>query len=1129
MPSDPVEITSGSLFRHDTQLQWTAFLLALTNRLTTDNLQDISKFALDYLVQITGATAGSIQRIEITGGDLAGAKPSIQAFVSLLPAAPPQIFASYGKPTSPEQQVTFPIYGGDGTAIGKLILEVQDLKQLQAATIHDEIKVICQIIATVMEREETEQALQWAEAQLQLSQFSLQHMSDACFWLGADGQFELVNEAACKHLGYSQQELLALKVSDIDPNFPLETWSEFWANHETWNGSTFESLHWTRQGDLIPVEITGNYLEFRGKEYCFTSVQNIRDRKHNESQQKHLEVLLQQTNRQLERLIEERTTDLETAIEQLKQEIGRRQQAQTALLESEQRYRSVVAALQEGVILQDATGAIHACNDSAERILGISCSQILSGNALDLQLNLINEEGEAFPAALHPGWVTLKTGRPCSDVVMGIQKPEGAVVWVSVNSQPLFRRGETQPYATVLSFTDITDRKHTQKQLQNALRHLNFHFENSPLAVIEWDADLRITRWVGEAEAIFGWNSEEVWGKQLDQGWRFVYDADREAVAESINQLFGGHLQRNVLSYRNYTKTGGIVHCEWYNSVLRDEAGNVISLLSLVQNVTDRKLAEEELEWQGLRSRLFADISLKIRQSLHLENILQTTVTEVRELLLADRVLIYQLFPDGAGMVMTEAIVPGFNSLVGMRFSPEVFPVDYHAPYRQGRIASIDNIETAGLTPCHQEFLNQLNVKAKLVVPLIQGADLWGLMIVHQCGTTRQWSGFEIELLQQLADQVGIALGQAQLLQALRASEEKFRQITENIQQVFWMRNPLQNQVIYVSPAYEQIWGYPCTSVYDDSFAWSEIIHPEDRDRVMTLIKNRHSEFDQEYRICRADGTLRWIRDRAFPIRDETGKIGLITGIAEDITDRKQLEEELLKTLEKEKELSELKSRFVAMTSHEFRTPLSTILSASELLEYYEHRWSEEERLEQLHLIQDTVQHMTQLLEDILLIGQAEADRLEFYPTPIDLNQFCLDLVAQIQGSIGKQHQLIYNRQCSIEKACVDEKLLRQILTNLLSNGVKYSPIGSQVQLEVARDTKAIIFRVQDWGIGIPAEECTRLFEAFHRAKNVGTIPGTGLGLTIVQRCVNAHNGSITFQSEVGVGSLFEVRLPLED
>ncbi|MGA7935274.1 MAG: HAMP domain-containing sensor histidine kinase, partial [Kovacikia sp.] len=250
--------------------------------------------------------------------------------------------------------------------------------------------------------------------------------------------------------------------------------------------------------------------------------------------------------------------------------------------------------------------------------------------------------------------------------------------------------------------------------------------------------------------------------------------------------------------------------------------------------------------------------------------------------------------------------------------------------------------------------------------------------------------------------------------------------------------------------------------------------------------------------------------------------------IQRDITHRKQLEEELLKTLEKEKELSELKSRFVSMTSHEFRTPLSTIYSSSELLEYYEHRWTREERLDQLHLIQSTVEHMTQLLEDILLIGQAEADHLEFHPTPINLPQFCSELTNHLQLSIGSNHTLAFLNQCSTVRAWVDEKLLRQILTNLLSNGVKYAPEGSLIQLELTCDSEQIILRIQDQGIGIPPEDHAHLFEAFHRAKNVGTIPGTGLGLAIVKRCVEVHNGSITFQSEVGVGTTFEVTLPLE-
>jgi signal transduction histidine kinase len=170
---------------------------------------------------------------------------------------------------------------------------------------------------------------------------------------------------------------------------------------------------------------------------------------------------------------------------------------------------------------------------------------------------------------------------------------------------------------------------------------------------------------------------------------------------------------------------------------------------------------------------------------------------------------------------------------------------------------------------------------------------------------------------------------------------------------------------------------------------------------------------------------------------------------------------------------------------------------------------------------------MTQLLEDILIIGQSEADCLDFQPTLVDVTCFCHDLIAQMRVSIGKKHVLDYTSHCPLLNAWLDEKLLRQILTNLLSNAIKYSPASSLIHIDLTCENAKVLLQVQDQGMGIPAEDLPRLFDSFHRAKNVGTIPGTGLGLAIVKHCVDVHGGEITVESHLGKGTTFQVALPL--
>jgi PAS domain S-box-containing protein len=372
---------------------------------------------------------------------------------------------------------------------------------------------------------------------------------------------------------------------------------------------------------------------------------------------------------------------------------------------------------------------------------------------------------------------------------------------------------------------------------------------------------------------------------------------------------------------------------------------------------------------------------------------------------------------------------------------------------------------------------------------------------------------------------------------AIRSSEERFRQLAENIYEVFWISSVDHAQIIYVSPAYEQIWGRSCENLYEQPSSWLEAIHPEDRDRVEAALKRQiQGDYDVEYRIVQPDNSIRWIRDRAFPVQDAQGQVYRLAGIAEDITSRKQVEEELYHTLQKERELRELKSRFISMTSHEFRTPLTTIQSSADLLERYRQRFSQEKQLTHLYRIQTAVERMIQMLNDILILGQAEAGKLEFDPTSVDLVQFCRNLVEDLQLAANPKNavseamleeRIRFTCQCQSLPASIDEKLLRQILSNLLSNAIKYSPSGSTVQFNLTYVNDNAVFQIQDQGIGIPPEDQPHLFNSFHRAKNVGTIQGTGLGLAIVKQCVDLHGGEISLKSEIGKGTTFTVTLPL--
>jgi signal transduction histidine kinase len=307
---------------------------------------------------------------------------------------------------------------------------------------------------------------------------------------------------------------------------------------------------------------------------------------------------------------------------------------------------------------------------------------------------------------------------------------------------------------------------------------------------------------------------------------------------------------------------------------------------------------------------------------------------------------------------------------------------------------------------------------------------------------------------------------------------------------------------------------------------------------------------DVEYRIARPDGTIRWIHDRGFQIRDAAGHLIRLAGIASDITERKLTVQQLAESEEREAhsrralahehELNQIKSRFVSMVSHEFRTPLSVISMAGSLLGRYFDRMSQPERDTEIAEIQTAVKRMTQMMEDLLVHENILAGKMVCRPAWINLVAFCWELIAETTKHLYPPRAITCHIDPAAREAFLDEKFLRHVLGNLLSNALKYSADGQPVALEVKRVAgnpptggattgmaEHLQLTVRDSGIGIPAADLARLFGTFHRASNVGNRPGTGMGLAIVKQFLDLHQGTIQIQSEEGKGTTVVVCLPI--
>ncbi|MEZ5305328.1 MAG: HAMP domain-containing sensor histidine kinase, partial [Verrucomicrobiales bacterium] len=232
------------------------------------------------------------------------------------------------------------------------------------------------------------------------------------------------------------------------------------------------------------------------------------------------------------------------------------------------------------------------------------------------------------------------------------------------------------------------------------------------------------------------------------------------------------------------------------------------------------------------------------------------------------------------------------------------------------------------------------------------------------------------------------------------------------------------------------------------------------------------------------------------------------------------------KELAAEREIGDLKSRFVSTVSHEFRTPLGVTMSAVELLRHYEEQLPKEERAQLFEDIFGATRNMAELMEQVLVLGRVDAGKLAYKPAPLHLEALCAKLSDELLSATNRKCPIEFAAQNDLSGARADESLLRLALTNLLSNGVKYSADGGTVEFAARREGRHAVFQIRDHGIGIPAADLPQLFEAFHRGGNAAHIAGTGLGLVIVKRCVELHGGMIEVASEEGKGTTFSVRVP---
>ncbi|MBW4691144.1 MAG: PAS domain S-box protein [Lyngbya sp. HA4199-MV5] len=1027
----------------------------------------------------------------------------------------------------------------NGHAIGfvGMAVDITERKQVEAAlkATHEQLEAqviartaeLAQANATlqaeIAERRQAEAALQQAEARYR---GIFENAIEGIFQSTPDGRYLSANAALAKLYGYNSPEALIAALTDIEHQLYVDpTRRAEFSRLVQAHGTIadFESQVYRKDGSTIWVSENARAVYSAQGELLY--------------------------------------------YEGTGEDITERKQAELALQQSEARYRAVVEDQTEMIDRFLPDGTITFVNDAYCRGYGKTREELIGQNFILLSPEHAQEDIRRKIASLNHDCPAIT-----SDQLF--ITPEGEVRWHQWTDRILF--GE-QGNVVELQATgrDITE----QKQAEQALRES----EAKNSALLHAVPDFWIRHHRDGTNLDCKTDKADELALPLDQliGRKFQEYLPPQLAQERLHYIELTLETSEVQTFEYQIEING----EWRVQESRMVVCGKDEVLAIERNITDRKQAEARLQQQAERDRLLGTIALHIRQSLDLEEILQRTVAEVRQFLQTDRVLIYRFAPGREGTLVADAVVPEWN--IHTDNSPHyVWYHDRTALYNQGKTYIVNDTAQLGLPDDYLEIMQRLHIKAKVVVPIMQGDQLWGILAVHQCSGTRQWKPFEVALLEPLATQVAIAIQQSQLFSQVQQQAQR-EQLLNQISQTINSRldaNYILQEIANLTGASFHVDRVLILTIAEEAYVRNEW---RADDQVISQLSLRvplsewpdlldaRSDFHQRRVFHAPDYSQEgWTETRqqqveqgqtvsvlASPILIHGqlfGSIALQTTthrrvftdeeiqLLQRIADQaaiaisnaqsyerlEHLVKERTQELEHEKLLSEAanraKSEFLATMSHELRTPLNAILGLSQLLEQQIFGTLNVKQTEYVSHIHSSGQHLLLLINDILDLAKVESgqDTLNLISINVlDLCSYCLTLVREQAYDRGLQLNSQFDH--AVSTCMADERRLKQILINLLSNAIKFTPKGT-VSLIVQKRPHGTAFTIADTGIGIAADQLPLLFMPFSQLDSQLNrhYAGTGLGLALSRNLARLHGGDITVTSSLGSGSRFTLYLP---
>jgi two-component system cell cycle sensor histidine kinase/response regulator CckA len=800
----------------------------------------------------------------------------------------------------------------------------------------------------------------------------------------------------------------------------------------------------------------------------------------------------------------------------------------------ETRWRAIFDAEPECVKLVARDGALIEMNpaglrmieaDSLDQVRQHSIDELIVPEHRESFRNLTRRAFAGESGTLEFEIVGLKGSRRC----------------LSTHATPL--RDEAGRVTAMLGITrDISEHKAREAALRESSERLRLAVQASNVGIWDWDLRTDAVVFSPEWKRQLGFEGHEI-GTSIHEWRDRLHPDDLPPTLARLEWYLAHPVGAHEVEFRMRHKDGSWRWIYARGELFRDDTGRPARMVGCHVDVTERTQAEHHIRRLNRTYAVLSDINqLIVRerdQEALLDGACRIAVDEGGFLLawigLRDEVsrrlaLVAHAGADPDTLELVQHFVSTDSASEGCVFTYEAFAT--------GQPSICNDIAAEPRAVAWAAPAVARGFRAMASLPLTRGNEAIGTFNLY-APDTGFFDDSEVSLLGQLAADISFGLeaqrqderrGAAE--RALRASEERFRELAETIQEVFWITDAGKTQLLYVSPAYETVWGRPRASVYHSPGSWMDAIHPEDRNRVAgaAITAQPHGEYDEEYRIIRPDGAIRWIRERAFPVRHPDGHVERIVGVARDVTDRRAAEEQA-----REAQKMESVGRLAAGLAHDFNNVLTVINGIAELA--LGDLPPDSPLREHLDGIQSAGARAAQLTKQLLAFSRKQV----LHPRVVSLNALVREAESLLQPVLGNDVRVEITLADDLTPVRVDAGQLHQVILNLAMNSRDAMPTGGTLRIDTRLHVvgehersqqrlppgRYAALSISDTGVGIDLETQLRLFEPFFTTKAPGK--GTGLGLATAHGIVKQSGGEICVQSDVGRGATFTIYLPMTD